>query len=88
MITKEQKKELIKKFGSSEKDTGSTSVQVAILSARINQLTQHFKTHKHDNQSRRGLLKLVGSRRNLLKYLKGTSPQTHKETLSSLNLRK
>ena len=70
MLTKEKKLEIVKKFGKDENDTGSTSVQIALLTNRITYLTEHFKEHKHDHHSRRGLLKLVGSRRHLLDYLK------------------
>ena len=68
-LTQDQKSELIQKFGANEKDTGSTKVQVALLTTRISELTEHLKVHKHDHHSRRGLLLLVGRRRRLLKYL-------------------
>ena len=70
MITKEQKQEIVEKFGRSEGDTGSPEVQVAILTARINDLQNHFKANPKDHHSRRGLLKMVGQRRNLLGYLR------------------
>ena len=69
MLEKEQKVEVIKKFASHPKDTGSPEVQIALLTRRINHLTEHLKVHKHDHHSRRGLLLLVGRRRRLLKYL-------------------
>ena len=69
MISKEKKSEIIEKFKRDEKDTGSPEVQIAILTERINELTEHLKVHKKDNHSRRGLLKMVGKRRNLLNYL-------------------
>ena len=71
MITKEQKAEITAKYGNGSNDTGSPEVQIAILTARINDLNEHFKNHPNDFHSRRGLLKMVGQRRNLLAYLKG-----------------
>ena len=68
-LTQEQKKELIGKFGASDADTGSTKVQIALLTQRISELTEHMKVHKHDFHSQRGLLLLVGRRRRLMKYL-------------------
>ena len=68
-MTKERKTEIIKNFGRDEKDTGSSEVQIALLTERINELTEHLKVHKKDNHSRRGLLQMVGKRRNLLNYL-------------------
>lgn len=88
MLTKEQKKEIIKKYGTFENDTGSTSVQIALLTARIFYLTEHFKEHKHDHHSRRGLLKLVGSRRRLLNYLKSKSMNQYRELIKKLGIRK
>jgi small subunit ribosomal protein S15 len=70
-LTKEAKQEIVKKYGRSESDTGSTQVQVALLTQRINELTEHLRTHRHDFYSRRGLLKLVGRRRRFLNYLEG-----------------
>ena len=70
MITTEQKKEIIEKYGRGTNDTGSPEVQVALLTARINDLQEHFKAHPKDHHSRRGLLKMVGQRRNMLAYLK------------------
>ena len=72
MITKDRKRELIGEYRRDEKDSGSPEVQIAILTTRITQLTEHLKAHKHDNHSRRGLLKMVGTRRRLLNYLSRT----------------
>ncbi len=87
-LKKEQKEEIIGEFGSSDKDTGSTEVQIALLTTRIKELTEHFKVHKKDHASRRGLLKLVGRRRKLLKYLKKTNLEGYRAILKRLNLRK
>ena len=87
-LRKEQKKEIITEFGSNDKDTGSTEVQIALLTTRIKELTEHFKVHKKDHASRRGLLKLVGQRRKLLKYLKKTNLEGYRAILKRLNLRK
>ncbi len=88
MITKEKKQELIKQFQRDPSDTGSPEVQIAILTYRINELTQHFKTHKKDFHSRRGLFGLVSRRRRLLDYLKRTDPDRYLEILRRLGLRK
>lgn len=88
MLTIEDKKEIVKKYGKDENDTGSTEVQVALLSARITYLTEHFKTHKHDHHSRRGLMKLVGSRRRLLGYMKNKDINRYRELIKKLGLRK
>ncbi len=72
MITKEKKAEIVAKYGKNAQDTGSTQVQVALLTERINELTEHLKEHNKDHHSRRGLLKMVGQRRGLLEYLKKT----------------
>ncbi len=88
MLTKEAKQNIITEFGLNDKDTGSTEVQIALLTARIQDLTEHFKTHKKDHSSRRGLLKLVGSRRTLLKYLKKKDLESYRAILKKLNLRK
>jgi small subunit ribosomal protein S15 len=88
MLTQEQKKDIIKKYGKSEDDTGSTQVQVALLTARISYLTEHFKEHKHDHHSRRGLLKLVGTRRHLLDYLKAKNVNQYRELIKELGIRK
>ena len=82
------KKDVISKYRFHESDTGSSEVQVALLSQRIEYLTEHFKTQKKDHHSRRGLLKLVGQRRRLLDYLKRTSVERYRTVVSSLNLRK
>jgi len=87
-LKKDQKIEIVKEFGSSVKDTGSTEVQIALLTTRILELTEHFKIHKKDHAGRRGLLKLVGQRRRLLKYLKMTNLEGYREILKKLNLRK
>lgn len=82
------KKEIIEKFARSEGDTGSPEVQVALLTARINELQEHFSTHKQDHHSRRGLLKLVGQRRRLLGYLRKTDVPRYRELIKALGLRK
>ncbi len=87
-ITKDEKLELIKKFGENEQDTGKTEVQIAILTTRINQLTSHFSVHSKDHASRRGLLKMVGKRRRLLKYLAKIDILRYREILKELNIRK
>ncbi len=87
-LKKDQKVEIVKEFGSSAKDTGSTEVQIALLTTRILELTEHFKIHKKDHAGRRGLLKLVGQRRRLLKYLKKTNLEGYRAILKKLNLRK
>ena len=88
MISKEQKRELIEKFGKSEGDTGSPEVQVAILTARINDLQTHFKANPKDHHSRRGLLKMVGQRRNLLAYLRNKDINRYRTLIEQLGLRK
>ncbi len=88
MITKEQKQELIAKFGKTEGDTGSPEVQVAILTARINDLQTHFKANPKDHHSRRGLLKMVGQRRNLLAYLRNKDINRYRTLIEQLGLRK
>ncbi len=87
-ITKEQIAELTKKYGSNENDSGSASVQVAILTTRINALTLHLKDHKKDNHSRRGLLAMVSKRRKLLDYIKERNPQQYLDLIASLGIRK
>lgn len=87
-LTKDVKRELIEKFRVHENDTGSPEVQVAILTYRITQLTEHFKTHKKDYHSRRGLLKLVSKRRRLLEYLKRTDSRRYYQLIDRLGLRK
>ena len=87
-ITPEQKKELISKFARRLDDTGSPEVQIAVLSFRIKSLTEHFKTHKKDNHSRRGLLNMVAKRRKLLDYLKHKDEERYKAIITSLGLRR
>ncbi len=87
-ITPERKAEVITSFARAEADTGSAEVQVAILSERIANLTEHFKVHKHDNHSRRGLLKLVSQRRRLLDHLKGVHQDRYQTLIERLGLRR
>ena len=87
-ITAEKKSELMKEFATHEGDTGSPEVQISILSSRIATLTEHFKTHKKDNHSRRGLLKLVALRRKLLDYTRGKSEDRYQEVIKRLGLRR
>jgi small subunit ribosomal protein S15 len=87
-LAKEKKIEIIKDFGRTEKDTGSAEVQIALLTKRILDLTEHFKENKKDHNSRRGLLKLVGQRRKLLNYLKKKDIEKYREILGRLSLRK
>jgi small subunit ribosomal protein S15 len=88
-LTQDEKAALIKQFGSSDKDTGSTAVQVAMLSKCISELTEHLKEHPKDFACRRGLVMMVGKRRRLMNYYKKkTSPDTYKALLNALNLRK
>jgi len=84
----QRKEEIVTKFRTHEKDTGSPEVQIALLTERIAYLTEHFKTHAKDHHSRRGLLKLVSKRRGLLSYLKKTSLERYRTTVTSLGLRK
>jgi small subunit ribosomal protein S15 len=88
MLSKERKTELIGTFGVHENDTGSPEVQIALLTERINYLTEHFKVHKKDHHSRRGLLKLVSQRRKLLDYLKRKEFKRYRDILNQLGLRK
>ena len=87
-LTKQIKEEVVKTFGANEKDTGKTEVQVALITRRVEELTEHFKRHPKDNNSRRGLLKLVGQRRRLLAYLRKTDVDKYREIIERLNLRK
>ena len=87
-LTVQDKRELVAKYGENENDTGSADVQVAILTARIKYLTEHFRTHKHDHASRRGLLKLVGQRRKLLKYIRNNDVARYQKLIKSLGLRR
>ncbi len=86
--TQEKKQEIIEKFKTHEHDTGSCEVQIALLTDRIIYLTEHFKTHAKDHHSRRGLLKLVGQRRNLLKYLQKKDITKYRELIQALGIRK
>ncbi len=88
VLTSKQKEEIIDQFRIHEKDTGSSHVQIALLTKRINDLTDHFKVHPKDHHSRRGLLKMVGQRRRLLNYLKMRDPQKYKSLIQELGLRK
>ena len=87
MITKEQKAELVKQYGKSETDTGSAEVQVAILTERIKELTEHMKSHQKDFHTRRGLLMLVGKRRRLLSYIKKNDIENYRNLIKSLGIR-
>lgn len=87
-ITPERKAELIKEYATKEGDTGSPEVQVAVLSERIANLTEHFKDHKKDNHSRRGLLKMVSQRRRLLDYVKGIEQERYQSLIKRLGLRR
>lgn len=82
-----EKQEIIKSFQRKDGDTGSTEVQIALLTERINHLNEHFKVHTHDNHSRRGLLKLVGKRKNLLRYLEKTDLEKYREIKAKLKIR-
>ncbi len=88
MIRKEVKEQIIKDYATHEGDTGSPEVQVAILTYRINELTEHLRTHIHDDHSRRGLLKMVGKRRNLLDYLAKKDIDRYRTLIAKLGLRK
>ena len=87
-LAKETKEQIVNDFRSHDADTGSPQVQVALLSKRINELTEHFKTHKKDNHSRRGLLKMVSQRRSLLDYLKRRDIERYHEVVNRLGLRR
>ncbi len=87
-LTKAKKEEIVKKFSRKEGDTGSAEVQIAILTEEINELNEHLKTHKHDHHSRRGLLKKVGHRKSLQKYLKEKDITRYRELIKELGLRK
>lgn len=86
MITKDEKAKVVKKHGRTEKDTGSPEVQIAILTERIKQLTDHLKTHKKDNHSRRGLLSMVTKRRKLLTYLESKNQKKYEKVVKTLKL--
>lgn len=87
-ITKEEKREYAKKFGEQEADTGNTQVQIAILSHRIRELTEHLKENPKDHHTRLGLMKLVGKRRRLLRYLERTKIETYRTLIQELNIRR
>ena len=87
-MTKEKKHEIIQKYGSSEKDSGKTEVQIALLTSRINELTDHFNIHKQDHHSRRGLMMMVGKRRRLLDYLMKKDIERYRTVIKDLNIRK
>ena len=86
-ITKDTKTEIISKFATNEKDTGSAQVQIAVLSERINNLTEHFKLHKHDNHSKKGLVALVNKRKKLLSYIAKKNNDKYKEIIKELKIR-
>jgi len=87
-MTAEEKKQIVDAYARGDRDTGSPEVQVALLTARIQQLTEHFNTHKHDHHSRRGLVRMVNSRRKLLDYLKGKNLDRYRELIARLGLRR
>ncbi len=87
-LTPEKKREIFAKFGKSENDTGSPEAQVALLTYRINHLNEHLKEHKHDYRTQRALLKLVGKRKRLLRYLKNKDVERYRNLIKELNLRK
>ena len=88
MMRKEEKTAIIEQFATHPGDTGSPEVQIAILTARIQELTEHLKVHKHDNHSRRGLLKMVGKRRKMLDYLAKKDVERYRAIIAKLNIRK
>ena len=88
MLTKEKKTKIIGDYKLSDSDTGSPEVQVALLTTRINELTEHLKTHKKDHSSRRGLLKMVGTRSSLLKYVRNNDIERYRQIIKKLGLRK
>lgn len=88
MLTKEQKEKIIAEFGGDAKNTGSTEVQIALLTARIKDLQNHFGEHKKDHHSRTGLLKMIGQRKRLQKYLKRTNLEAYRELIAKLGLRR
>ncbi|PLY13612.1 MAG: 30S ribosomal protein S15 [Sedimenticola sp.] len=87
-MTAEQKKAIVAEYGKDANDSGSPEVQVALLTSRINQLTEHFASHKHDHHSRRGLVRMVNSRRKLLDYLKSKNVERYRSLISRLGLRR
>jgi small subunit ribosomal protein S15 len=88
MLTKQDKAEIVAKFGGSEKNSGKPEVQVALMTARINYLTKHFGDHKLDHHSKRGLMKLIGRRRKMLKYINGLDANRYQTLIKELGLRK
>ncbi|MDO5713474.1 MAG: 30S ribosomal protein S15 [Tissierellia bacterium] len=88
MLSKDEKREIIDKYKLSESDTGSPEVQIAVLTHRINSLNEHLKTHKKDHHSRRGLLKMVGKRRNLLRYLQKKDIERYRSLIEKLRIRR
>ncbi len=88
MLTNEKKKEIVEKYQVHESDTGSPEVQIALLTERISYLTEHFREHKHDHHSRRGLMKMIGHRRSLLNYLRKKDVNRYRELIQSLGLRR
>lgn len=87
-VTKEEKAKLVKTFGKNDKDCGATEVQIAVLTAEINDLTEHLKVHTHDYHSKRGLLMKVGKRRSLLDYLKNNNVVSYRNVIEKLGIRK
>ncbi|MCH8300577.1 MAG: 30S ribosomal protein S15 [Candidatus Marinimicrobia bacterium] len=87
-ITKEEKTEIVKSYGTNDNDTGRSEVQVALLTKRIANLTEHLKEHKHDHHTRRGLVMMVGKRRRLLNFLERTQLDRYREVIKALNLRR
>jgi len=87
-IASKKKQEIIENFRADKNDTGSSEVQIALLTERINELTEHFKVHKKDHHSRYGLIKLVSQRKRLLQYLKKAAPEKYQDIIKKLNLRK
>lgn len=87
MLEKEKKQEIIEEYQREEGDTGSSEVQIALLTARINQLTDHLKEHQNDHHSRRGLLKMVGKRKKLLRYLKNNEVERYRDLIEKLGIR-
>ncbi len=87
-LTKEEKQQIFQQFGINANDTGSAQVQIAMLTRRINSLIEHLNVHKHDEHSRRGLMKMVGRRRRLLAYLRRSDPEAYKDLIQRLGLRR
>jgi len=87
-LTKEDKARIVQEYGKSEKNTGNTEAQIALLTERINTLTEHFKVNKKDTNSRRGLQRIIGQRRRLLKYLQRTDLESYRSLIDKLNIRK